>query len=85
MLCKGTTKLNGSGETISDRTETKKGRFFPTLGEHRTLGFVDEFCQFIGSIATREKASETFGEGNLVNKIIAAPYKSSQSLFWQQL
>jgi predicted dehydrogenase len=85
FTAQGASKISGTGETIVETTETKKGRVFPALNEHATLGFVDEIKHFMSSLSTGEKAIETFEEGYFVNKIIGAAYRSSKSGSWEPL
>lgn len=79
------TRLTGVGEALAEAAETKKGRVFPALGEHRTLGFVDEFKHFLSAVSSGEKALETFEEGYLVNKIIDSAYRSAKTHSWEPL
>jgi predicted dehydrogenase len=79
------TTLTGIGERIAEMAQTKKGRIFPALSEHRTLGFVEEFRHFLSSTLTGERALETFEEGYLVNRIIDAAYRSAKSNSWEQI
>jgi predicted dehydrogenase len=79
------TTFTGIGERTAEMAQTKKGRIFPALSEHRTLGFVEEFRHFLSSTLTGERALETFEEGYLVNKIIDAAYRSAKSNSWEQI
>ena len=85
FTAQGASKISGTGETITETTETKKGRVFPALNEHATLGFVDEIKHFLSSLSTGQKAIETFEEGYLVNKIIDAAYRSAKSGSWEPI
>jgi len=79
------TELTGTMETIVESAETKKGRIFPALSEHRTLGYVQEFRHFLSALSSGEKALETFEEGYQVNKIIDAAYQSVKTQSWQTI
>jgi predicted dehydrogenase len=81
----GSSKLMGTGEGTMERAETKKGRVFPALGKHRTLGFVDEFKHFLSALSTDQRALETFEEGYLVSRILGAAYRSSKTDSWESL
>jgi predicted dehydrogenase len=83
FTAEGATKLSGLNETVTETAETKRGRIFPALGEHRTLGFVDEMRHFLQVVSTGEKAMETFEEGYFVNKAIDAAYRSARSGSWE--
>jgi predicted dehydrogenase len=83
FTAEGATKLSGLNETVTETAETKRGRIFPALGEHRTLGFVDEMRHFLQVVSTGEKAIETFEEGYFVNKAIDAAYRSARSGSWE--
>lgn len=83
FTAEGATKLSGLNETVTETAETKRGRIFPALGEHRTLGFVDEMRHFLQIVSTGEKAMETFEEGYFVNKAIDAAYRSARSGSWE--
>ena len=79
------TRIAGTGETVVETTETKKGRIFPALSEHRTLGFVEEMKHFVAAVAKGEKGLETFEEGYFVNKTIDAAYRSAKSGSWEPI
>jgi predicted dehydrogenase len=79
------TRIPAAGEITVEATESKKGRVFPVMSEHRTLGFVDEFKHFVSCISTGEKALETFEEGYQVNRMIDAAYRSARSDSWELL
>ena len=81
----GESKISSAGETITETTQTRKGRVFPALNEHVTLGFVDEIKHFLSSLSTGQKATETFEEGYLVNKIVDAAYASAKSGSWEAI
>jgi predicted dehydrogenase len=85
FTAQGASKISGAGETIMETTETKKGRVFPALNEHATLGFVDEIKHFLSSLSTGQKAIETFEEGYFVNKVIGAAYRSAKSGSWEPI
>ena len=85
FTAEGTSKISGAGEIVTDVTQTKKGRVFPALDEHVTLGFVDEMKHFLSAISTGQKAKETFEEGCFVNKIIDAAYQSAKSASWEPI
>jgi predicted dehydrogenase len=77
--------LTGLNESVTETAETKRGRVFPALNEHKTLGFVDEIKHFLSSLSTGQKAIETFEEGYFVNKVIGAAYRSAKSGSWEPI
>jgi len=85
FTAEGGTKIAGVGETITEAAETKKGRIFPALSEHVTLGFVEEMRHFLSAVSKGEKGLETFEEGYLVNKTIDAAYRSAKSGTWESI
>ncbi len=85
FTAEGATRVTGMGETVMEAAETKKGRVFPALSEHRTLGFVEEMRHFLSAVLTGEKSLETFEEGYLVNKTIDAAYRSAKSGSWETI
>jgi predicted dehydrogenase len=79
----GSSRISGAGETVTEIAETKKGVVFPALGEHRTLGFVDEMRHFLAAASKGEKGMLTFQDGCSVNAIIDAAYRSAKSGGWE--
>ena len=85
FTAEGVTKLVGINETVTETTEIKRGRVFPALGEHRTLGFVDEMRHFVSAVRSGEKGLETFDDGYQVSKIIEAAYRSAKTGSWESI
>jgi predicted dehydrogenase len=85
FTAEGATRLTGLNESVTETAETKRGRVFPALNEHKTLGFVDEIKHFLLSLSTGQKAIETFEEGYMVSKIIGAAYRSAKSGSWEPI
>lgn len=85
FTAEGVTKLVGINETVTETTEIKRGRVFPALGEHRTLGFVDEMRHFVSAARSGEKGLETFDDGYQVSKIIEAAYRSAKTGSWESI
>lgn len=67
---------------IVEKAEAKRGWFYPISLEHEAYGYLSEFRHFFKCMETGEKPIESFEDGLLVNKIIAAGYESAKKRGW---
>jgi len=67
---------------IVEKAEAKKGWLHPISLEHEMYGYLSEFKHFFDCLETDRKPMESFEDGLLVNKIIAAGYESANTRRW---
>ncbi len=67
---------------VVEKAEAKKGWFYPITLEHEMYGYLSEFQHFFNCLNTGEKTLESFEDGLLVNRILAAGYDSSKRREW---
>jgi predicted dehydrogenase len=67
---------------IVEKAESKKGWLYPISQEHEMYGYLNEFKHSFSCLESGEKPTETFEDGLLVNRIIAAGYRSAKKGQW---
>lgn len=83
----GMEMFSASGESgyVAEKAETEKGWLFPVGDEPAALGYVDMFTDVLDSLEQQTKPMEDFYDGYVVNAIIDAAYKSSESKRWETI
>jgi predicted dehydrogenase len=68
---------------ISEKSESESGWLFPVGDEVHSLGYPDMFTDMLDAFENKTRPVETFYDGYIVNAIIDACYKSSESKRWE--
>lgn len=68
---------------VAEKAETEKGWIFPVGDEVVELGYTDMFTDMFNSYEKKGKPKETFYDGYVVNEIMDACYRSSESKRWE--
>ncbi len=68
---------------VAEKAETEKGWLFPVGNEEDSLGYIEMFNDMFDSIDDGEEPTETFYDGYIVNSILDAIYKSSETGEWE--
>lgn len=68
---------------VAEKSESESGWLFPVGDEVSSLGYSDMFTDMLDSFENKKHPVETFYDGYVVNSIIDACYKSSQSRKWE--
>ncbi len=75
----------GQGGYVSEKAEGDTGWLFPVGDEIGSLGYVDMFLDMFNAMDGGMAPMETFYDGYVVNSIIDACYKASQSKKWESI
>lgn len=67
---------------VVEKADANTGWLFPSLDEHESYGFVNEFRHFSDCITKDKTPSETFEDGYVVNALIDAAYESAEQRRW---
>lgn len=83
----GMEMFSAAGESgyVAEKAETETGWLFPVGDEPAALGYVDMFADVLDSLEQQRKPMEDFYDGYVVNAIIDAAYKSSESKRWEPI
>lgn len=74
----------GNGEEyVAEKAEVNKGWLFPVGDESHELGYPHMFTDMFTAIEEKRDAQETFYDGYVVNAILDAAYKSSETKLWE--
>ncbi len=68
---------------VAEKAETEKGWIFPVGDEVVELGYTDMFTDMFNSLENRKNPRESFYDGYIVNEIMDACYRSSESKKWE--
>jgi predicted dehydrogenase len=68
---------------VSEKTESDNGWLFPVGDEVHALGYPHMFTDMLDSLEQGKAPIETFYDGYIVNAIMDACYRSSQSKSWE--
>jgi hypothetical protein len=72
----------GSGY-VAEKAESDQGWMFPVGDEVAELGYVDMFTDMFDAIDAGRDPKETFYDGYVVNSIMDAAFRSSDSKQWE--
>ena len=72
-----------AGGYVAEKAETASGWLFPVGDEVSELGYVDMFTDMFDSMEAGRAPRESFYDGYVVNAIIDACYRSSESRRWE--
>jgi predicted dehydrogenase len=78
------TSGEGKGYVV-EKAETSSGWQFPVGDEAHELGYPNMFIDMFDAFEKGEKPRETFYDGYIVNAIVDAAYKSSESKKWEPI
>lgn len=73
----------GEGGYVSEKAEGEKGWLFPVGDEVGALGYTDMFIDMLNAIDEGREPMETFYDGYVVNAIMDAAYRSTESKRWE--
>lgn len=73
----------GTGGYVAEKAESSSGWLFPVGDEVTDLGYVDMFKDMFDSMDEGREPRETFFDGYVVNAVIDACFKSSESGKWE--
>lgn len=73
----------GLGGYVAEKAESDRGWLFPVGDEVHELGYNDMFSDMFNSIENGVEPMESFYDGYIVNAIMDACYKSSQTKKWE--
>ena len=68
---------------VSEKAESETGWLFPVGDEVGSLGYVEMFVDMLNAIDEGTEPMETFYDGYVVNAIMDAAYRSSESKQWE--
>ena len=68
---------------VAEKAETEKGWIFPVGDEVVELGYTDMFTDMFNAFENNKNPSESFYDGYIVNEIMDACYRSSESKKWE--
>ncbi|MDY0098718.1 MAG: Gfo/Idh/MocA family oxidoreductase [Bacteroidales bacterium] len=68
---------------VAEKAETETGWIFPVGDEVVELGYTDMFTDMFNSFEEKRDPRETFYDGYIVNEIMDACYRSSESGKWE--
>ncbi|MGB8253366.1 MAG: Gfo/Idh/MocA family oxidoreductase [Anaerolineaceae bacterium] len=75
----------GQGGYVAEKAEGDSGWLFPVGDEVAELGYSAMFNDMLNSLDNGEKPMETFYDGYVVNAIMDACYKSSETKKWEPI
>jgi len=73
----------GEGDYVAEKAESATGWLFPVGDEVNTLGYDFMFTDMFNAMDEGKQPMETFYDGYVVNAIMDACYKSSESKKWE--
>ncbi len=73
----------GTGNYVSEKTETDTGWLFPVGDEVHSLGYTDMFTDMLDSMEQEREPRETFYDGYIVNAVMDACYRSAETMKWE--
>ncbi|CAN5735054.1 Gfo/Idh/MocA family oxidoreductase [soil metagenome] len=73
----------GGGGYVAEKLESTEGWLFPVGDEISELGYVDMFTDMFNAMEEGREPQETFYDGYIVNAVMDAAYKSSESRQWE--
>lgn len=73
----------GGGGYVAEKLESTEGWLFPVGDEVAELGYVDMFTDMFDSMDEGREPQETFYDGYVVNAIMDASYRSTESRQWE--
>ena len=73
----------GQGGYVSEKSESDTGWLFPVGDEVASLGYEAMFMDMLNSYDAGQAPMETFYDGYVVNAIMDAAYRSSESKKWE--
>jgi predicted dehydrogenase len=73
----------GTGNYVSEKTETDTGWLFPVGDEVHSLGYADMFTDMLDSLEKEREPRETFYDGYIVNAVMDACYRSAETMKWE--
>ena len=73
----------GEGEYVAEKAESDTGWLFPVGDEVNSLGYDFMFTDMFNAMDEGREPMETFYDGYVVNPIMDACYKSSESKKWE--
>jgi predicted dehydrogenase len=68
---------------VAEKAETEKGWIFPVGDEVVELGYTDMFTDMFNALESKKNPRESFYDGYIVNEIMDACYRSSESKKWE--
>jgi hypothetical protein len=68
---------------VAEKAETEKGWIFPVGDEVVELGYTDMFTDMFNALESGKNPRESFYDGYIVNEIMDACYRSSESKKWE--
>jgi predicted dehydrogenase len=71
------------GDYVAEKAETASGWLFPVGDEVSELGYVDMFADMFDAMDEGREPTETFYDGYVVNAVMDACYRSSESRRWE--
>lgn len=73
----------GQGGYVAEKAEGDTGWMFPVGDEIGALGYVEMFLDMFNSMDAGKAPMETFYDGYIVNAVVDACYKSTQTKQWE--
>jgi predicted dehydrogenase len=73
----------GGGGYVAEKAETSAGWLFPVGDEASELGYVDMFSDMFRALDAGSAPQETFYDGYVVNAVMDACYRSSETRSWE--
>jgi len=73
----------GSGGYVAEKAEAESGWLFPVGDETSALGYDDMFADMLDSFEATRAPVETFYDGYVVNAIMDACYRSTETKRWE--
>ena len=73
----------GGGGYVAEKLESAEGWLFPVGDEVGELGYVDMFTDMFNAMDSGSDPQETFYDGYVVNGVMDAAYRSSESGQWE--
>ncbi len=70
---------------VAEKSESSGGWLFPVGDEAKSLGYVDMFTDMLDAYERGDSPKETFYDGYVVNAIVDAAYRSSESKRWEPI
>jgi len=70
---------------VAEKAESESGWLFPVGDEVAALGYEDMFKDMLDALEQKTAPMETFYDGYVVNAIMDAAYRSSQSRKWENV
>ena len=68
---------------VSEKAESETGWLFPVGDEVGKLGYVEMFADMLNALDNDDQPMETFYDGYVVNAIMDAAYRSTESKQWE--